>query len=333
MKVLLRRMFDCPPVARWRRFEAALSQALMLRGHHILQLDLDPDLPPDPQDAAVRIYAHKTRREVPHAHLYFKEMHMQGLFTLDTEGWGADHSAAKQSPDLSAMDDQLAEAFALSVRQSFLTSGHSKHKQPQLRPLPAEIKPYVFVPLQSPDDDVIRYHSPMPVLTFLHRIADWACETGMKVVFKIHPGFYSEEIETAALKRAAAHPLVFCLDENVHALIQEAEGVFVLNSGVGFESLIHGKPVVTFGNCDYRWATFPAEADHMGAALAYVRTHGDAERKAGYRFIHHYYTRHAYDFGHHAHSPNLGQTIERLNTYLDQVFAPWTQLDTPLGAD
>src|SRR4051794_13407534 len=99
MNILVRRFFPCPPVERWRRFEAVLNECLCALGHNVVEVDLDPSFPPDP-DADWRIYSHKTRREVPWADLFYKEMHMQGLFTIDSEGWGIDHSQSKRPPDL-----------------------------------------------------------------------------------------------------------------------------------------------------------------------------------------------------------------------------------------
>ena len=48
MKVLLRNFFPCPPVARWRKFEAMLKDCLTRLGHTISELEFDPSLPADP---------------------------------------------------------------------------------------------------------------------------------------------------------------------------------------------------------------------------------------------------------------------------------------------
>ena len=87
---------------------------------------------------------------------------------------------------------------------------------------------------------------------------------------------------------------MFCVNANVHDLISRARGVFTINSGVGFESLIHGKPVVTFGNCDYRWATFAADQESMDEARAYVLGYSDEQRRRAEHFVYHYFFRHAY---------------------------------------
>jgi len=40
-------------------------------------------------------------------------------------------------------------------------------------------------------------------------------------------------------------------DASVHDLISGANAVFTVNSGVGLEALLHGRPVVVTGECDY----------------------------------------------------------------------------------
>lgn len=298
MKILLRSMFPCLSVDRWRVFEAILKECLDELGHEVVELHLNPffpPYPPDPTDVDFKIYAHKARREVPDAGLFYKEMHMRGLFTVDTEGWGADHSAVREPPRLDESDGAAAERFVGHIREQFVSDGHSKHRQPELSPIPEECKPYLLAPLQLPTDDTIAYHSPLSVAEFVHVLSDWAGRAGQKVVFKLHPGAEYPDIVAAVKARTSASPYVNCLDANIHSLIQGAEGVVVINSGTGFESLIHGKPVVTFGDCDYKSVTFAARPDNLDEAWEYVAGYTPEQRSRGVKFIHHYYTRHAFD--------------------------------------
>jgi len=160
MKALLRKFFPCPPAARWRKFEAMLKDCLIRLGHEISELEFDPKLPADPLGLDFRIYRHKSRREAPYADLFYKEMHMQGLFTIDHNGWGPDHSKLQSPPDLSYIDPGRAENFCHRLRQEFLSSGHSKHRQPPLREIDFGLLPYLLAQLQSPADDAVVLHSP-----------------------------------------------------------------------------------------------------------------------------------------------------------------------------
>lgn len=318
MKILIRRIHVHPQVARWREFESILKKCLLALNHDVFELDIDffaPALPADPPEAEYRIYAHKTKRDVPGAHLFYKEMYMHHLFTVDTQGWGADHSRLKTPPDLSRTDADVAEAFCAALHAGFLSNGRSKHAQPPLAPVADGVKPYLLAPLQLPSDEVIRNHSPISVAGFINQIAEWAETHHHNVAIKLHPGRDLPELAELALRRTAASKHVFVLNENIHSLICESKGVIVINSGTGFESLIHGKPVITLGSADYGWFTYDARTAGLDGILNYIEGYSAAQRREAYRFVHFYYREHGYFIS--------GDEVEaagsRLYTYLEQT--------------
>ena len=313
MKVLVRRLFPCPSADRWRRFESVMKECLGELRHEVQELDLDPDFPPDPH-ADFRIYAHKTRREAPWVDLHYKEMHMKGLFTIDPQGWGFDHSASASLPDLEETPLDEARAFCFGLRNSFLANGMSKHLQPALGEIEQDLLPFVLVPLQLPTDDTIMHHSPVSVIDFIHLTAEWAESAKQKIVIKLHPGTYIPEVAEVARSRASGSRFVFLRDSNIHSLIAASTGVLVINSGVGFESLIHGKPVAVLGRCDYQWIVYRADPKRLGEALRYMRGYTPKQQDSGFRFIHHYYHRHAYFTG----APDVHAPKARLLQYLEQ---------------
>lgn len=294
MKILLRQLFSCPPVERWRRFESMMKASLMQLGHQVTEFEFTRTPSAGPPGFDLRIYPHKSRRQIPDGDLFYKEMYMQDLFTIDHCGWGPDHSGLQAPPDLGAINPAAARRFCARLRQEFLTTGLSKHEQPSLRTIDPALVPYLLAPLQVPKDDAVKFHSPLGVLDYVNLLSDWAERARMRVVFKLHPGPEMPEIAEAVRRRVATGRYVAMVDENIHALIDGAAGVVVLTSGVGFESLIHGKPVVTLGRCDYRWVTFNATPNLLDAALAYVREYSAPQRQAADKFIYFYYHRHAY---------------------------------------
>jgi hypothetical protein len=294
MKVLLRHFFSCPPVARWRRFEGMLKACLAQLGHQVTELEFEPTLPPGPSGFDFRIYPHKSRHEVPDGDLFYKEMHLQNLFTIDHLGWGPDHSGMQVPPDLSEIDPAAARSFCAQLRNEFLATGNSKHRQPPLYAVDSTRGPYLLAPLQLPTDDAVTIHSPLSVVDYVNLLSDWADRARVRVVFKLHPAAEAPEIAETVRRRVASGRYVAVVDENIHSLIAGAAGVVVLTSGVGFEGLIHGKPVVALGQCDYRWATFRGTADCLDAAYAYVRDYSPAQRQAADNFIYHYCRCHAY---------------------------------------
>jgi len=110
---------------------------------------------------------------------------------------------------------------------------------------------YVLVIDQTANDASVRYGFANAVS--FRRMLEAALEhyPNCRVVVKEHPevalgrkrGYLGEILD------AAPYPRVERLREDVHVvpLIREATAVFVVTSQVGFEALLHGKPVHTFG--------------------------------------------------------------------------------------
>jgi hypothetical protein len=301
---------------QWAKFEGLLKNSLSELGHDVHEQIEHPSIADDFRKATVTIYAHKTRRDVA-GNLFYKQMHLPELFTIDHIGWGADHSKMQQPPDLRSIEAAEAERFVAARRHKFLTTGASKLGQPQRDPSISLPDDYIFVPTQTPRDYVQVHHAPISVLSFVQRIAGWADETRQNVVFKLHPGLYHTSvgdnriIETVQ-RLAATSDYVFCRQANVHDLIVKARGVFAINSGVGFESLIHGKPVVTFGNCDYQWVTFRASRENLNEAREFVVRYSEDLRQKAYRFIYYYFFHHAFSI----EDEYLAQSSRRLTDYL-----------------
>src|SRR5205807_2293553 len=143
----------------------------------------------DFRGASFRIYAHRTRRDVA-GDLFYKQMHLPELFTIDTSGWGADHSRMQARPDWSSIEHTLAEEFVSSLRLKFLETGGSKLPQPSRHEALSLPGDYIFVPTQTPRDYVQMHHAPVSVLALVRFMAACANAAQQHVVFKLHPGLY-----------------------------------------------------------------------------------------------------------------------------------------------
>lgn len=256
-----------------------------------------------------RIYVHQTKREKPEGDLFWMQMHMRELFTIDTNGWGADHSGNNLF-NLEEVKDE-ATKFCEEKSSQLLKSGISKCPQPQeTQTIPEGC---ILVPIQIPRDYTIKHHSPVTVRYFIESIQAWAIEHEVHVAFKMHPhnsGDYDlhKTVDDAAVSSEFVHKV----EGNIHALIKRSRGVFVINSGTGFESLIHGKPVATFGDCDYKRVTFNADLRRLEEAHYFIQNYEDKWREIGYKFVWWYWMKHAYDV-------NREDTKERLTAYLKGV--------------
>ena len=214
-------------------------------------------------------------------------------------------------PAAEAHDDATTFCRALAAR--FLFEGASKQPQPGPQRVEGLPENYILAPLQVREDYVLRHHAAITVPEFVTALADWSEASARPLVFKLHPG----DPWRGHLARAEAWRHARFATGNVHNLIAQSRGVIVINSGVGFESLIHGKPVVTLGDCDYKAATFDGVLGDLWSAADYIDSYGEAQRQAGYRFVRAYCHRHAYDLS----SDVLEPPLRRLRRYLARSLA------------
>jgi hypothetical protein len=314
MKVVLHSLWPCPPVGRWKKFEGMIEDCLRELGHEVLTVPLKRGSSLPSVNADFRIVAHVSRKEVSAGDLFYKEMYLPGMFTIDPCGWGVEHSGLGSAPDLTTVDSAQAEAFCHDLAREFLRTGRSKNHQPPPRPVGSALRPYLLAPLQMPGDDAIRLQSPIGVARFAQLLVGWAERARHNVLFKLHPGG-APEIAAFVAERTAAARHAFVADENIHSLIANSEGVVVLTSGVGFESLIHGKPVITLARPDYRWATFQADAGDLEEALAWATAYSPEQRRSAYDFVWFYCHEHSYQ----TDEPHLLRSKARVLAYLREA--------------
>ncbi len=297
----------------WQTFERLLTECLEDLGYEVLQIDPSQGQEPD-AEARYDIFAHKGRRDAE-GDLFYKQMHLKDLFTIDRSGWGVDHSGMQESPAYQRVDPERAAAFCGGLTKFFLETGNSKHPQPERLRRTSLPDDYVFVPLQKPKDYVLVHHSPIAVNDFVRLMASWASLRRQDVVFKLHPDRKSPD--TVELTRSCAERFshVHLVMGNVHDLVRWSKGVFAINSGVGFESLIHGKPVVNLGDCDYKWATFRACSETLDDALRYVSGYGEDQRRAAWQFVYYYCLEHGYLID----EARLETSRRRLAGYLEET--------------
>lgn len=130
------------------------------------------------------------------------------------------------------------------IRQRFLTQGESKYPQSGS---PANLPgAFVFLPLQVQSDPVTRFSmiSAQDILTTAATIAE---EQKTPLVVKRHPFCDSETLKDQLAALVGRNRFVIETDGSVHDIIPRCHSVITVNSGVGLEALIHGKPVYSAG--------------------------------------------------------------------------------------
>jgi diadenosine tetraphosphatase ApaH/serine/threonine PP2A family protein phosphatase len=297
---------------RWRLMETLLRDSLLNLGHEVVEQEWAED-DDAPCDAGFTILPHATRRERPDADLFVKEMHLPGLFTVDVDGWGVEHSAIRRGIDFEGIDAGSAVPRVAALRERIVAGNLSRQPQPIAGEVP---RPgYILLALQVPSDSVVVKHSPLSIAALLDAVSGWAEARRQRVAVKIHPcSLDLLDLVDAVEQRTRGSRYVFEVRGNIHSLIAASRGVFVINSSSGFEALVHGKPVATFGDCDYRPVTFAATPATIDEAAAWCDDYGPAEEARAAQFVDWYRSRHGYPL-----DGDLGATRDRLRNYLSAV--------------
>ena len=139
------------------------------------------------------------------------------------------------------------------------------------RAAPVHLPPrYIFVPFQVQLDSQLLLHSPW--IYGMHHFFDVVTEAANRVpggppilVFKEHPSCPARYPELQA-RAAEVGGVLFANGNSTDELIRNACGVVTINSSVGTESLLLGRPVVALGDAIYGIAGVAASA-RSGAAV------------------------------------------------------------------
>lgn len=299
----------------WLTFQNILIDCLKELGHETFEQEENP-LEPNIKDWRMyhrSFFVHKTFRDIidycPGRDFFWMQLHCRELFTIDSQGWGTDHSGNKLfNPE--EIDQDEAKAFCKQTSSKMLESGSSKCIQPSYTD--ETPRSFILVPVQIPRDYTIKHHSPITVKYFIESIQAWAIETETQVCFKMHPhNKHDSDLHNAVDEAQASSKFVHKVEGNIHELINRSNGLFVINSGTGFESLIHGKPVATFGDCDYNLVTWNADLRRLEEAREFLYSYKEEYQKLAYKYVWWYWHRHAYDV-------NAPDTKERLTQYLKE---------------
>ena len=189
--------------------------------------------------------------------LHFKESDRPSRFICDNRGyagWSAFSNRSIADLQLNTIDLSAAETFFRREQSSIIGGNISKYAQAPLVESEGMPERYVFVGLQVLSDAVQELALASPFAMIDEVVA--VCEKlEIETVVKRHPCCDSPQIGNY-LKEMVDKGKIRLSEASIHELIQGAEAVCVVNSGVGAEALLHEKPVYLFGRADYMAACF-----------------------------------------------------------------------------
>ena len=140
-------------------------------------------------------------------------------------------------------------------------------------PAPIELpQQFIFIPFQDDRDSQVRLFSPwVRNMRELFALGERLVEqTGATVVFKEHPS--SREVYPDLHARTHER-LLFANGNPTQQLIEASQFVITLNSTVGLESRLLGKPVLTLGQAFFTLEGLVMHADSVDQLLALVRAY------------------------------------------------------------
>lgn len=226
-----------------------------------------------------RVLSYHTNGEYSEDRLHLQETALAGRCSLDHKGFAAFSSIAE---DFSAIEkdceavsrDQLIACHA-ELRARYVDGNISKYAQAEDSDDLPDGK-YVFLALQV-QTDIVAQRAYLPGIELLEQLAEHYRGTGVAVVVKRHPYCASMTMESRLAELAQAG-LIRQSNASIHQLISNADAVFTVNSGVGLEALLHFKPVVVTGACDYAYAVKTAHDAAELASLLNGEIHADETR-------------------------------------------------------
>ncbi|MCW7538933.1 CDP-glycerol glycerophosphotransferase family protein [Aquabacterium sp. A7-Y] len=234
-----------------------------------------------------RSVSYHTRATYNSAWLHIQESPLAGRCSVDPQGFAGYSSLANGFSELEAHCEGLDQEQLLrnhrDLHETYVAANVSKYEQ--AAPGAQVSGPYVFVALQIPTDTVADL-ADVDGIQLLHTVARHYAGTGIKVIAKRHPYCNSLSVQraTAALQ---AEGLIELTEASVHELIAGAQAVFTVNSGVGLEALIHLKPVVVTGDCDYAYGV-AARARSVDELARILHAPLVADTGRIYRLLHYY---------------------------------------------
>ncbi|WP_289036177.1 hypothetical protein [uncultured Roseibium sp.] len=198
------------------------------------------------RDYDALLFPHKLRKnfDIGKNALFYKATPFGEFFTVDPKGWGASLSFLPVTPE----PHQDAPAFFQKLRKR-VAENHSIMTQPN-QDVELPCSNYLLFICQIPHDETLLYHSDVSVAEALAAVIDYADWRGRKLLVKGHPQNPRVMAEFKQMVEASANA-TWIEDISIHTCLAGASCVFMVNSGVGFEAMLHKKQVISFGHAEY----------------------------------------------------------------------------------
>jgi len=283
----------------WTTFIDRAALAFRNAGHNPVIVERPmPELTPilaNLTQADIAIVPHKNNfqfKGVEMPAIFFMQIAHRWLFTADPNGWGA---GARAYPYNSFQDAPSDSGIYEFYSDLICRSNESKFLQPDRMSIEAlraqgELPndDYLFFPCQIPHDEVVRFFCDVSEHDVVSALTNWANQSKVHMVFKLHPANHAS---TKPLQEVAKGPYIHWANASIHDLIEHCTAVYTMNSGVGHEAILHGKPIVMFGRAEYDRVAIRASLEDLEGAYARMKSWNKKMKLDDYRRFYHWFTR------------------------------------------
>lgn len=207
------------------------------------------------------------RKKNAQNYFHYKEAYLPNFFCHDPLGYSGWSSLSEVCAADFTIDAQTANDFHTDLYARYVKGQATKYPSTQTEARAGaqtgaqtgahtqhlQNTPYIFVALQVPNDTVA-YWSHMPTSVWAKHVCECAARYNFPVIIKAHP--MDKSIATKSLVNLLTQmPHVHLSTQPIHTLLDGCLALVTTNSGVGFEALLHHKPVLNCGRSDYMAVT------------------------------------------------------------------------------
>jgi capsule polysaccharide modification protein KpsS len=191
--------------------------------------------------------------------LHQKIAYLEDYSYFDAGGFGpfsARTKASKTIKQIEKIDINLSELFFKDLWGKYVSKRKSKFIQKTSKFSVERHFNYYFFAMQTTNDTVLQ-STYIPQYEAIEFILSEFEGSNRILVIKPHP--MDQTVDTKNfLGKVNIHSNSVITEANIHDIIDSCTVTICINSGVGIETLLHLKPVITIGDSDYALATKPA---------------------------------------------------------------------------
>jgi len=227
----------------WRSIHEQIIKIITDLGY---ELEITAPGSPPVEDPNVIFFGKHTKTQAPN-YWNIKKAYLPHYVYFDRMGYSGWAELAERRDlfeEAVTTNDTAATEFFDRLHGETIGANASKFEQPNTFFSMPKGR-FVFMPLQLSYDSVIAL-SRIDFVTYYELVRNWAASRQLNLVVKPHPSAAKNPITAnvcqatqKVLRDAETHSHVYVTSASIHQIIPRSEAVFCINSGVGFEALIH----------------------------------------------------------------------------------------------